>query len=159
MTVEERIRKQRDQKLIALGYCTQVFNPDDVVEEGNNGFTYDESAEGHVYPEVDTATGQHFRYVADDVTDEQFRQILAIGDPPTIKTSNTLATTLTVLGWIFCIVLVFIGFTSASSTGYYKSTFNGAIFAIWSAAGVGTLLTLLWLAEVLKLLQRIHDKL
>ena len=37
MTVEERIRKQRDQKLIALGYCTQVFNPDDVVEEGNNG--------------------------------------------------------------------------------------------------------------------------
>ena len=152
MTVEERIKMQRDQKLIQLGYCTRVYMP--ITPE------YDEDDEEsaapvHEYPYFDEDKQQHFRLVADEVTDEQFQRILAIGVSRKIESSNKLADVFTILAWFSFVILCLAGVAVAS----FGHEFNAVAFFTMGGIGAGCLLSLLWFAEVLKLLQRIHDKL
>ena len=152
MTVEERIKMQRDQKLIQLGYCTRVYMP--ITPE------YDEDDEEsaapvHEYPYFDEDKQQHVRLVADEVTDEQFQRILAIGGERVVDSSNRLASVTMVLAWIGFIIFCLAGFAIASA----GREFDFVPFLTWCSIGAGCLLSLLWFAEVLKLLQRIHDKL
>ena len=147
MTVEERIKEQRDQKLIQLGYCTREYRPD----EPENDFqpTNDQ------YPLYDKEKDMAYRLVVDEVTDEQFRQILAIGGEAELPRANTLSTILTFLAWIGFACFILIGLISASNA--YRNELT--VFGTFAGIGTGCLLSLLWFAEVLKLLQGIRDKL
>lgn len=156
MTVEERIRLRREEKLIQLGFCTRMYNPDEA-DEGNANLTYDDD-EGHEYPEFDRENNQHFRYVVDDVTDEQFQKILATGGGSDAHASNNLADILTVLAWIAFIIILIAGGIVGANTGY-RGDFNFGAFLVYAGFGAGALLSLLWFAEVLNLLQGIRDKL
>ena len=153
MTVEERIQLQREQRLIQLGYSTKVYMP---LEEDS---TVDpaEGVRQEDYPYFDEETQQYFRYEALEVTDEQFQRILAIGGEHVAHSRNRLASALTFLAWLGCLLGVLLGFLTAT-TGP-RSAFNFTVFFTWSGVGAGCLFSLLWFAEVLKLLQRIHDKL
>ena len=141
MTVEERIKMQRDQKLIELGYCIRKYCGKD-----------DKEADFPLYDEVKM---KFYRLVADEVTDEQFQRILAIGGSRKIESSNKLADVFTILAWFSFVILCLSGVAVAS----FGHEFNAVAFFTMGGIGAGCLLSLLWFAEVLKLLQRIHDKL
>ena len=141
MTVEERIKMQRDQKLIELGYCIREYCGKD-----------DKEAD---FPLYDEDKMKFYRLVADEVTDEQFQRILAIGGARKIESSNKLADVFTILAWFGFVILCLAGVAVASS----GHEFNAVAFFTMGGIGAGCLLSLLWFAEVLKLLQRIHDKL
>ena len=141
MTVEERIKMQRDQKLIELGYCIREYCGED-----------DKKADFPLYDEFKI---KFYRLVAAEVTDEQFQRILAIGGERVVDSSNRLASVIMVLAWIGFIIFCLAGFAIASA----GREFDFVPFLTLCSIGAGCLLSLLWFAEVLKLLQRIHDKL
>lgn len=144
MTVEERIKLQREQKLIGLGYCTRVYC-------GKHDNEKD-------FPLFDEDRMEYYRLVADEVTDEQFQRIIAIGGTRNTGSSNRLASVLTVLGWINCVLLLVFGIMFGTPAGF-SSSYNHVVLIGCCCGGIGGLLALLWFAEVLMLLQRIHDKL
>ena len=133
---------------------------EEIICELCGGAGYDEDDEEsaapvHEYPYFDEDKQQHFRLVADEVTDEQFQRILAIGGERVVDSSNRLASVTMVLAWIGFIIFCLAGFAIASA----GREFDFVPFLTWCSIGAGCLLSLLWFAEVLKLLQRIHDKL
>ena len=173
MTVEERIKQQRDKKLIELGYCTREYKPKSCEEVA------------YEYPLYDEKKKEFYRLVAVDVSDEQFEQIFSMEErvkksqeskttltnEPTSKsetittnkptsanepTSTTrLASTLTILAWIGFVCFILMGLINANNA--YPNGFS--IFLTFVGIGTGCLLSLLWFAEVLNLLQGIRDKL
>lgn len=154
MTVEERIKQQRDQRLIDMGYYDVEYASKKETElpDGTPVNTEDIIKE---YPLFDEKVGQYYRIVPQEVTDEQFSRILAIGGEPEGKSKNTLATILTVIGWLGFALFLILGMATASEA--YDDNF--LVFLLYAAYGSACLLGCLWFAEVLKLLHRINRKL
>lgn len=152
MTVEERIKQQRDQRLIDLGYVTWEYEPEKL-PEGENQLSAQEIEKE--YPNFDMQCNRRYRVVPVEVTDEEFQQILAIGGEPDGKSSNTLATILTWIGWLGFVAFLLLGMVNASNA------YNNEFLAFFTPAAIGTacLLGCLWFAEVLKLLHSINRKL
>ena len=154
MTVEERIKQQRDQKLIDMGYYDIEYVPEKQTElpDGTPVSTEEIIKD---YPLFDEKVGRYYRIVPQEVTDEQFSRILAIGGEPEGKSKNTLATILTVLGWMAFACFLIIGLSASAEV--YDGKF--LVFITNAAYGTACLLSCLWFAEVLNLLHRINRKL
>ncbi len=135
MTVEERIQKQRDEKLISLGYCKWVYSDLD--------YTTDE------YPVRDKVNNKPCKVVALPVTDEQFERIIAIGN-----TKGSAGYLPGICKW-FGIAIYVIGFICGIIMGFVTGRYDfsyGTMFAYW-AGSLASGLIFQWMGEVLRALR------
>lgn len=131
MTINERIAKQRADKLISLGYFDKEYGSD-----------YPDST----HPFRDGMTGKYYGKVPLPVTDEQFETILKIGAAKT-KETKTLPRVLMWTGIAVYLICFIVGIIMGKE-GTYSFSFGAML--TWWAGGFLSGTTFLWMAEVLK---------
>lgn len=137
MTVEEMISKQREDKLISLGYCERVYS--------NTGLP-----DGKEFPLYDMKMQRYYKEVPLSVTDEEFERILAIGEI-TPKVSGLLPIVLNWTGISIYVVGAIAGMIIASSAGRYGDFSFTVLLAWWVSSFLGGI-GFQWMGAVLKAL-------
>lgn len=135
MTINERIAEQRANKLISLGYFEKEY-----------GFEYADSR----HPFLDKETGKYYRKVPLSVTDAQFDEIVKIGAVQAQK-SKMLPKVLMWTGIAIYLISFSVGIIEGNDRYY---SFNFGTMLAWWAGGFLAGTQFLWMAEVLKELQR-----
>ena len=134
MTVNEMIAKQRADKLISMGYYEKEYGSD-----------YQDSA----HPYRDWVSGKYYGKVPLPVTDEQFEEIMKIGEVKEEK-SKVLPKVLMWTGISIYLICFIVGIVMGNG-GYYSFRFGTML--VWWAGGFLSGTTFLWMAEVLKALR------
>lgn len=137
MTIEEMIAKQREDKLISLGYCERVYS--------NTGLPDKE------FPLLDRKTQRYYKEVPLSVTDEEFERILAIGEI-TPKVSGLLPIVLNWTGISIYVVGAIAGMIIASSAGRHGDVSFTVLLAWWASSFLGGI-GFQWMGAVLKALR------
>jgi len=135
------IQKERAETLVKLGLADKVYSPQKV-----------QSAE-YSLPELDTTTGETrwFKYVTEEITDEEYEQLKKYINDEQSSTYNTIATVLTTIAWVTYGIGFFAGLGFIDYYGF------GLTFIFWCIALIsGTLF--LGFAEIIKLLTAIKNK-
>lgn len=156
---EKERRAEYDKKktafLISEGLCYKEYSPDGSDHSG-------------LYPEYeyrnDTNTGYYYRWVAMDVTDEEYERILSLNNVDNVE-NNKIANILTVIAVIIFVLGFILGIVFASDSGEYNHYYSGyspdfsfaTAIAYWAISFISGMM-MLGFAEIIKLLHKLTVK-
>lgn len=141
--------------LINAGLYDKIYMP-----ETDDGYFIPDPEHEYPFKEYDPKTGivvRFYRKQPIDVTDEEFEKIRKCL-PATASKNNYLAVVISITAY----VIMVIGFLTGTIAGYelsgFGSDFNISLaLMIWGVSAISGI-SLLWFAEILKLLQSIKNQ-
>lgn len=163
-------QKKKSEHLLALGLYEKEYAPDQVDNNGNVS-----NLPSKEYPFYDTEVKKAYKRKAAEVTDEEYKRICeleeALKKETTIvpvkedEVSNSMAKSLSAVGWFFIIGGIIAGFIAGIKTETVVSYFSGNTNFQWTVAIVYWVVSfvsgvlMLGVAEIINLLEHINSKL
>jgi uncharacterized membrane protein YraQ (UPF0718 family) len=168
LSVKQKVK--RNEHLLALGLCEREYAPDQIDDNGNIS-----NLPSKEYPFFDPDLKRAYRRVAAEISDEEYQRVCELEEALKQETvivparereaSNSIAKSLSAVGWFFIIGGIIAGFiagiTSETVVSYFsqRETFEWSVaITYWVVSFVSGIL-MLGVAEIIDLLERINSKL
>ncbi len=163
-------QKKKNEHLLALGLYEKEYAPDKVDNDGNIS-----NLPSKEYPFYDTEVKKAYKRVAATVSEEEYKRICELEEALKKETinvpvkedyvSNSIAKSLSAIGWFFIIGGIVAGFIAGIKTETVVSYFTKNMNFQWTVAIVYWVVSLvsgvlmLGVAEIINLLERLYAKL